>query len=228
MSQYVKSRPASPADEIAEEVLRRVRERLEKWPSVSALKKFVPVGVSARHVHLSKEVFSKLFGENCELQKLKDLTQTGQFAAKETVTIIAPNLRTLEDVRILGPVRNYTQTELSRSDGRRLGLELPVRDSSDLANTPGVVLVGPRGSVQISEGAVRAIRHIHMTDEDTREFGVRDGDTVSVKVEGEKGLTFDMVKVKVDPTYCLELHLDTDDANAAGLSDGDLVELIRG
>jgi putative phosphotransacetylase len=228
MSHDVRSGDVSPVDEIAEEVLRRVKQRLENREDVCTVKKYIPVGVSARHVHLSREVFAELFGKDCELQKLKDLSQTGQFAAKETVTVVAPNLRALEDVRILGPVRSYTQIELSRSDGRRLGLELPVRDSNDLSGTPGVVLVGPRGSVQVNEGAVRAVRHIHMTDEDTREFGVKNGDTVSVRVEGDKALTFDVVRVKVDATYRLELHLDTDDANAGGLSDGDLVELIRG
>jgi putative phosphotransacetylase len=186
----------------------------------------VPVGLSNKHVHLSKEHIDILFGEGHELTPIKDLSQPGQYACEEKVDLVGPK-RTIKGVRILGPARKETQVEISLSDGFTLGItDLPIRDSGKLEGTPGVKLVGPKGEVELERGVIAAARHIHMHTSDAEKYGLKDKDMVSVKVGGPRGLTFDNVLVRVSDQYALDMHLDVEEGNAAGLSNCDEVEVI--
>jgi acetate kinase len=180
----------------------------------------IPIGVSAHHIHLSQEHLEELFGEGYELTPRAPLAQPGQFASEEIVALIGPRGR-IDRVRVLGPVRNKTQVEISRTEEYRLGIDAPVRMSGDLGGSPGLILEGPKGQVRLEEGVICAQRHIHMTPEDALRFGLRDGDIVSIRVEGERSVVFGDVAVRVSPKYKLEMHLDTDEANAAQVSNGD-------
>ncbi|EOD01336.1 phosphate propanoyltransferase [Caldisalinibacter kiritimatiensis] len=186
----------------------------------------LPIALSNRHIHLSEEHIKVLFGEGYELTKLKDLSQPGQYACEEKVDIVGPK-GTLKGVRVLGPARSKTQVEISLSDGFKLGVVPPVRDSGDLAGSPGAKIVGPKGEVEIEEGIIAAARHIHMHPDDAEKFGVKDKDRVKIKVEGERGLIFDKVLVRVSPKYALEMHVDIEEGNAAGVKNGMMVELIK-
>lgn len=186
----------------------------------------VPVAVSARHAHLSSSTVQKLFGEGYELRVRKWLSQTGQFSAEETVSLIGPRGR-LDHVRLMGPPREHDQVELSRSDECLLGMTAPLRISGDLAQTPGLQIVGPAGSVTLQTGVITARRHIHMSPADARRHEVHDGQVVSVRVDSDgRDLTFGDVIVRVAPDFRLELHLDTDEANAAGVTNGDCAEIV--
>ncbi len=189
-------------------------------------KKLLPVGLSNRHLHLSKEHIDILFGEGFELTNFKDLSQPGQYACNEKVDIVGPK-GTLKGVRVLGPARDKTQVEISLSDGFVLGVKPPVRNSGDLAGSPGVKLIGPKGEVDLEEGVIAAARHIHMHTDDAERFGVKDKDIVKIKVDGERGLVFENVLVRVKDSYALEMHVDLDEGNAAGLRNGSQVELIK-
>lgn len=186
----------------------------------------VPVGVSGRHVHVSQEALERLFGPGYELTVMRDLTQPGQFAAEETVTVVGPK-RSLEKVRILGPARSLTQVEVSRSDGFHLGVHPPVRLSGDIRGTPGITIVGPRGEIHIEEGLIVAARHIHMTPQDAANFGVVHGDLVRVRAETERPVTFEDVVVRVREDFALDFHIDTDEGNAAFLKTGDTATVLR-
>ena len=186
----------------------------------------VPVGVSNRHVHLSQEDLETLFGEGATLTVKKDLSQPGQFAAEETVNLIGPK-RSIPNVRILGPVRPQTQVEISLTDSFTLGITAPVRDSGNLENTPGLIIEGPKGRIEIEEGVIVAQRHLHLHDTEAAELGLKDQDYIQVKVDGPRGLIFDQVLVRVSPKFKKDLHLDIDEANAAGLKTGDLVTIIK-
>ncbi|OEG00481.1 propanediol utilization protein [Vulcanibacillus modesticaldus] len=185
----------------------------------------VPVGISNRHIHLSRNDLDALFGEGYELNILKDLSQPGQYASKEVVTIVGPKGK-IENVRILGPVRRETQVEISRTDSFALGVKPPVRDSGLLVDTPGVKIIGPKGEVELEKGVILAARHIHFHTSDAKEFGVKDQDRVRVQVGGERGVIFENVLARVSENYALEFHVDTDEANAAGLKNGDEVEVL--
>ncbi|CEP66630.1 Propanediol utilisation protein [Moorella glycerini] len=184
-----------------------------------------PVGVSGRHVHLTKEHLQALFGPGYELTKVRDLGQPGEFAAKETVTVVGPK-GVLEKVRIIGPLRSYSQVELSRTDCFKLGVNPPVRDSGDHEDSPGCVLVGPAGVVTLNRGVIIALRHIHIHTNDARRYGLKDKDMVNVQVGGERGLIFQNVLVRVHPNYRLEFHVDTDEANACLLNNDDIVQVL--
>jgi putative phosphotransacetylase len=187
----------------------------------------IPVGVSHRHIHIQREHLDQLYGRGHDLTIRNELTQPGEFAAKETVTLVGPKLRALENVRILGPVRQQTQIELAKTDAIYLGLDPPVRESGQLAGSDGATLVGPKGTVILQQGIIRANRHIHMTPEDARRLGVEHRQIVKVKVEKtDKPLILLEVMIRVSTNAYLELHVDTDDANAANLTAGDLVELL--
>lgn len=186
----------------------------------------VPVGVSNRHVHLSEKDLAILFGEGYQLTPMKDLSQTGQYAAEEQVTIVTKK-NAIQNVRILGPVRKETQVEISRTDAFALGLKPPVRDSGSLENSAPITIVGPKGSVYIEQGVIIAMRHIHMSPKDAEQFGVKDKDIVSVKTEGERSVIFNNCLVRVRDDFVLEFHIDTDEANAAGLNNGDIVEVYK-
>lgn len=186
----------------------------------------VPVGVSNRHIHLSQEHLEALFGPGYELTVRNPLSQTGQYAAEETLTIEGPK-SSIKNVRILGPVRKETQIEVSRTDAFSLGVKPPVRDSGYLEGSPGLKLIGPKGTVELDKGVIIAQRHIHMSEADAEAFGVKDKEIVSVRVGGERGLTFENVLVRVRHDFVLEMHIDTDEANAAMLNNGEMVEVFR-
>jgi propanediol utilization protein len=186
----------------------------------------VPVGVSNRHVHLSKEHLALLFGDGYELTVKKALSQTGQYAAEETVTLEGPK-RSIGNVRILGPVRGQTQVEVSRTDAFTLGVNAPVRDSGSLAGSPGIKIIGPKGSITLEEGVIIAQRHIHMDEATAERFGVKDKDIVSVVVDGERAVVFRNVLIRVRNDFVLDMHIDTDEANAASLANGQLVKVYR-
>ncbi len=171
------------------------------------------VETSARHVHVTKEDLETLFGAGHELTVKSWLSQPGQFASEEQVDIVGPK-NTLKRVRILGPVRPATQVELSYTDARTLGVDAPLRESGDLAGTPGVKIVGPCGEVDASEGVIIAKRHIHMTPDDAAVYGVENGQIVSVKVESGRTATLGDVVVRVSPKFALAMHIDTDESNA--------------
>ena len=186
----------------------------------------VPVGISNRHIHLSQRDMDILFGEGYQLTILKDLSQPGQYAATELVTLVGPKGK-IEKVRILGPVRKETQVEISRTDSFILGVNPPVRDSGYLQGTPGVKVIGPKGEVELEKGVILAARHIHFHTSDGEKFGVKDQDRLRVIVEGERGIIFENVLARVAKYYALEFHADTDEANAAGLKNGDLLEVEK-
>ncbi len=185
----------------------------------------LPIALSNRHLHLSKEDIEILFGAGYELSKLKDLSQPGQFAAEEKVDIVGPK-GVLKGVRVLGPARAKTQIEISLTDGFVLGVNPPVRDSGDTAESPGVTIIGPKGEVQLKEGVIAASRHIHMHTSDAERFGVVDKQRVKVRTSGDRSVVFENVLVRVHPTYALEMHVDVDEGNAASVKNGELVELI--
>ncbi|MFH0955791.1 MAG: phosphate propanoyltransferase [Candidatus Falkowbacteria bacterium] len=176
----------------------------------------VPIEISARHVHLSKPDLEKLFGSSFKLSKLKDLSQTGQFAAKETVKLVGP-LGQIEKVRILGPCREETQVEISETEARILGLNPPVRDSGNLAGTPGIKIIGPAGQIDLPQGVILALRHIHIDSATAENLGVKNGERVKVDTTGARDLLFENVLVRVSPDFKLAMHIDTDEANAAGI-----------
>lgn len=182
------------------------------------MKNQVLIETSARHIHLSREDLNTLFGEGYELTNKKDLSQPGQFACFERVDVVGPK-KTIKGVTILGPVRPATQVELSATDARSIGITAPVRESGDIAGSAGCKLIGPKGEVEIKEGVIIAKRHIHMTPKDAEEFGLKDKDVVSVKVDtDERSLTFGDVVVRVSDKFALAMHIDTDEANAAGIT----------
>lgn len=186
----------------------------------------LPIAMSNKHIHLSQEDLYKLFGEGYELTKKKDLSQPGQYAAEEKVDIVGPK-GTLSGVRVLGPVRKATQIEISISDGFKLGINAPIKNSGDLKGTPGAKIVGPKGEIEIKEGVIVAARHIHMSAEEAKEFGVKDRDIVKVRTRGIRGLVFENVLVRSGDGHKLEMHVDIEEGNAAGVKNGDLVELIK-
>lgn len=211
-----------------EEIVRLVTEivtnQLKNENLIEAKELKVPIGVSARHIHITREHLDILFGQGYELNKKNDL-MGGQFAAEEVITIVGSKLSTIEKVRILGPLRSKTQIEISKTDAVKLGLNVPVRESGNIENSQPITIVGPRGSITLKEGCIAAKRHIHMSPEDAELFNVKDGDIVSVKVSGERGGILDNVQIRVDKTFSLEMHIDTDEANGFGIKCGSLVEI---
>lgn len=197
---------------------------------VASLKKreeedVVKIGVSARHVHLSQKDLYALFGEGYELHKKKDL-MGGQFAAEECVTIVSPNLRTIENLRVLGPVRKQSQVEISRTDTFKLKNSPPVRPSGELKGAAPLAIVGPKGSIFLNECCIIANRHIHLPPDIAEKHGVKDNDLVDVEVVSGKPTRFYDVQVRVHESFTPEMHIDTDDANACGLKTGDVINII--
>jgi acetate kinase len=187
----------------------------------------IPVAVSARHAHLSQATLDRLFGPGYSLRPKSALSQSGQYSAQETVRMIGPRGE-IRDLRLMGPPRAHDQIEISRSDEFTLGIDAPVRISGDIANTPGATLEGPAGRVTLTQGVICARRHIHMNPLDAERFAIADCDVVSVRIDSDgRDLTFDDVSVRVSPAFTLELHLDTNEANAAGIVEGAMAELIR-
>lgn len=185
----------------------------------------VPVGISNRHIHLSPEHIETLFGPGHELTPTKDLSQPGQFACAEMVTLVGPK-GSMEGVRVLGPARKATQIELAATDTFKLGVKPPVRDSGEHEGTPGLEVVGPQGKVQLERGVIIAARHIHMTPEDAQKYNLKDGDHVKVAVGGLRAGVFERVLIRVSPNYALDMHVDTDEGNAFGLKNGEPLEVV--
>jgi len=185
----------------------------------------VPVGISRSHVHVSQKDLEVLFGVGHQLTEKKPLSQPGQFAAEDIVTLIGPK-GSISKVRILGPVRSKTQVEINISDCYRLGIQAPVRDSGDLDGTPGITIQGPAGRIDLPEGLIVAKRHLHLSSAEAEKLGLKDKEYVRIKTEGERALIFEQVLVRVRSNFHMDLHLDTDEANAAGLKNKDLVTIL--
>jgi len=210
--------------QLVAEIVNRV---MAQCGGATATNDTVPVGVSNRHIHLSTEDLETLFGKGYQLTPIKDLSQPGQFACKEQLTIVGPSLRPIEGVRVLGPVRKASQVEISRTDSFTLKVKPPVRESGDIKGSAPITIIGPKGTVTLKEGCIIANRHIHMSDQEGKAFGLNDGDYVTVEVNGERRTTFYDVQVRVNKAFRLEMHIDTDDANAAGIGNGAKVKIVR-
>ena len=203
-----------------------VKKAIEQLDAASSEDADIKVGVSARHVHLSREDLDTLFGKGFELTKKKTLMGR-EFASDQQVTLVGPSLRAIENVRVLGPVRKNTQVEISRTDTFVLKVSPPVRPSGDIKGSEKLVLVGPKGSVYLNEGVIIANRHIHLTPEYAQKNGINDGDYVDVLVGSIKPTKFFDVQVRVRDDFNVEMHIDTDDANACGLKNGEKVKIIK-
>jgi putative phosphotransacetylase len=220
---------AVPRSEIEQLVRKVLLDRMGANGRASAPSKPNPlvVNISARHVHLTHEHVQVLFGKT-DLEPMKDLYQEGYYAAQETVAIVGPRRRMIPSVRVLGPCRGDSQVELAFTDGISLGIDLPVRISGNIANTPGCLLVGPNGSVELKEGVIRAMRHVHMGPEDLKYYQVKNGDIMHLRVESEGCTTVleDLV-IRAGDGIKLEVHIDTDEGNAINLDNATKVELIK-
>ncbi|MDD4415056.1 MAG: phosphate propanoyltransferase [Oscillospiraceae bacterium] len=187
----------------------------------------IPVGISNRHIHLSQEHLEILFGKGYELTSMKELSQPGQYACNELITIVGTSLRPIENVRVLGPVRSASQVEISRTDSFLLKVKPPVRESGKIGGSAPITIIGPKGIVSLKEGCIIANRHIHMSLEDGKRFGVKDNEYVTIDAIGERKTRFFDVQVRVSDQFRLEMHLDTDDANAAGLKNCSRVSIVK-
>lgn len=210
-----------------EEITRLVLQAMESTSTkTNDVPVKVPVGVSARHIHLTQEDVEKLFGKGYQLTKKKEL-MGGQFASNEQCTIVGLKLRAIENVRILGPVRKASQVEISMTDARTLGVNAPVRQSGDTKGSAPIALVGPKGAIYLEEGCIVAARHIHMSPEDAKAANLKDGDMVSVRMGNERGALMEDVKIRVDKTFTLEMHIDTDEANACQVKHGEIATIVK-
>lgn len=209
-----------------ETITRMVINAMEKENTAHEEGYLVPVGVSARHAHLTQEHVEILFGKGYQLTKKKEL-MGGQFASNEQVTIVGIKLRAIENVRILGPVRKASQVEISKTDAIKLGVNAPIRESGKTKDSAPIAIVGPKGVIYLEEGCIVAKRHIHMQPKDAMAAGVSDGQEVTVVADNERGTSFNHVQIRVDESFTLEMHIDTDEANAAGIRTGDCVRIIR-
>ncbi|HPP51979.1 MAG TPA: phosphate propanoyltransferase [Thermoguttaceae bacterium] len=222
----VAAAPGKQVDrKLVEQIVREIV--LRQWKGPPERPELV-VSISARHVHLSPEHVEVLFGPGRQLTVMKELYQEGFYAAEETVMLVGPKRRMLPTVRVLGPPRGATQVELAFTDGISLGIDLPVRLSGQIEGTPGCVLVGPAGVVDLKQGVIRAARHVHMGHTDAAYYGVRDGDRMALRVHsGSCSTTFENLIVRVGEKIKLEVHLDTDEGNAADLDHAEAVELVK-
>ena len=216
---------APPVDRtLVEQIVRQIVLRLVGAPGG---KPELVVSISARHVHLTDEHVQALFGPGRKLTPVRELYQEGYFAAEETVMIVGPRRRMLPSVRVLGPTRKASQVELAFTDGISLGIDLPVRMSGNIEGTPGCVLVGPKGVIDLEQGVIRAKRHVHMGPGDAAFYGVADGDRMSLRVHSPCNTVFEDLVVRVGEEIKLEVHLDTDEGNAADLEHAEKVELFK-
>ena len=187
----------------------------------------IPIGVSNRHIHLSAKDLETLFGAGYELTPIKELSQPGQYACKEQLTIIGPSMRPIENVRVLGPVRKTSPVEISMTDSYILKVKPPVRESGNIKDSAPIRIVGPCGVVELSEGCIIANRHIHMSPDEAKVFGLNDGDYVNIDVNGKRKTRWYDVQVRVHKDFRLEMHVDTDDANSAGIGNGFIVTVVK-
>lgn len=223
------STPAAPSRALIEQYVRQAVYQKMNLPVPHGAKAPNPllVNISARHCHLTQEAVEQLFGKGYQLTPMKWLYQEGQYAAKESVTLIGPRSRVISNLRILGPCRSLNQVELALTDARALGFEVPVRQSGYIEGTPGCMLMGPKGFFKMEQGVIRAAPHVHMSPEDAAFYGVKNKDMMRLRVHGAVGLTFDKMFVRVDPSFKLEVHIDTDEGNACGLGPETLCELLK-
>jgi len=208
-------------DMITETIYKEIKPKEESSNLFS-----IPAEISNHHVHLTRDSLDILYGKDYELTKLRDLSQPGEFASNERVSIVGVNMKVIEKVRILGPLREYTQAELSITDGYFLGLELPTRISGNIKGSPPIIFIGPKGVLTLSEGAIRAARHIHMTPKDAEYYQVKNGDRVEVEVSGEHGVIYKDVVIRVSQKSKLAFHLDTDEANAGNVKGSGLARIL--
>ena len=234
------SQPGSIDQDVLERIIKEVFEKIEvKRPDKVTAKaelpaetgipidpKRIPVGISVRHLHICKEDLEKLFGPGSELHPDRTLYQ-GDFAAKETVALIGPKMRLLERVRILGPMRDRTQVELAKTDAIFLGVDAPLRISGDIKGSAPITIIGPKGVVQLEEGCIRAMRHIHMNTKEAEYFGLKNGDFVKIRVGGATAVVFENVAVRVSDEVKLQIHFDTDEGNVASINCKQDVEIIK-
>ena len=208
-------------------LVRKIVAEMENAPAAAGEPE-IPVGISNRHIHLTAAAVETLFGQGYTLTPLKDLSQPGQYACKETLTLVGPSMRAIEGVRVLGPVRRASQVEISATDSYQLKVKPPVRESGDIAGSAPVTIIGPKGVLTLKEGCIIANRHIHMSPEDAARFGVKDGDYIDVDVtSGTRRTRWYDVQIRVSKDFRLEMHVDTDDANSAGIKNGNTVTIVK-
>lgn len=226
--QSMPSTPVLPHRAEIEHVVRRMLyQRLDRpLPRSARAPHPLVVNVSARHCHLTAAAVETLFGKGHELHPKKVLYQDGQYAAEEAVTLIGPRSRMISNLRILGPCRDINQVELAFTDAISLGFDVPVRASGNIKGTPGCMLMGPAGFLELPEGVIRAAPHVHMHPDDAAFYGVKAGSFMKMRIGGDCGLTFDRMLVRVSPDFKLEVHIDTDEGNACGLAPGVSCELV--
>ena len=221
-----------PREQLERLVRQIVRERNVVAPPsgqpqpAMAFERNLVVNISARHMHISPQHLETLFGPGAELSVYRWLYQPGEFASEQTVTIMGPRMRSITGVRILGPARKESQIELSFTDSIALGLNVPVRPSGSIDNTPGCYVFGPKGMVELSRGLIRAERHVHMSTAEAAQFGFQDKQYIKLRVQGSCTTMFERVLCRVDPKFLLEVHVDTDEGNACDLPNAQKVELL--
>ena len=205
-----------------------VRKVISEMSSGQSNDNKIPIGISNKHIHLSKEDVETLFGKGYELTPMKELSQPGQYACKETLTLVGPSMRAIEGVRVLGPVRKSSQVEISMTDSYVLKVKPPVRESGKTEGSAPITIIGPKGVVNLKEGCIIANRHIHMSPADAARFSVKDGDYIDVDaMSGTKRTRWFDVQVRVHKDFRLEMHVDTDDANAVGFKNGSTVTPVK-
>lgn len=220
---------SAPHRAVVEHLVRQaVYSRLGKpLPRAASGANPLVVNISARHCHLTQDAVEALFGKGHKLTVHKWLYQEGQFAAKETVTLIGPRSRVISNLRILGPCRTLNQVELAYTDAIALGFDIPLRASGDIKGTPGAMLMGPNGFFEMPDGVIRALRHAHLSPSDAEFYGVKHGDMMKLKIGGDCGIMLDKMLARVDKSFKLEVHIDTDEGNACNLQPDTPVELIK-
>ena len=208
------------------EIVKKIVAEMEGGATATAGE--IPVGISNRHIHLCEQDLETLFGKGYALTPLKDLSQPGQYACKEVLTLVGPSMRAIEGVRVLGPLRKNSQVEISKTDSFQLKVNPPVRESGKIEGSAPVTIIGPKGVVTLKEGCIIANRHIHMSPDDAARFGVKDCDYIDVDVNSgtRKTRWFD-VQIRVHKDFRLEMHVDTDDANSAGIKNGSIVTVVK-
>jgi putative phosphotransacetylase len=214
-----------PSRETIEQIVREIV--LKKLRGSQRQESTLVVHASARHMHLSREHTDILFGPGYDLTVDRPLYQAGNFAAKETVTLIGPRSRLISNLRILAPLRKESQVELAFTDAISLGIDAPIRLSGDIDGTPGCLVMGPKGVVQLQRGVIRAAIHVHMNPEEATRFGVKQGDLMKLRIGGDAGVTFNRVHVRIDPQSRLNVHMDTDEANSCGLHLAKDLEILK-
>ncbi len=214
-------------EQLVRQSLARVVGPSANGPSQSQGPNPLVVNISARHCHLSQESVETLFGKGHTLTPKKDLYMDGQYAAQESVTLIGPRSRIISNLRILGPCRDFDQVELASTDAISLGFKIPTRNSGDIEGTPGCMLMGPAGFLKMDKGVIRAAPHVHMHPDDAAYYGVENKTFMKLRVGGDLGVTFDRIFVRVDPSFKLEVHIDTDEGNACGFTQQTPCELIK-